>query len=280
MKIAVTGSKGMLARSLLPILNEENTVIALPKESLDITDKEAVYRIIKELSPDIVINCAAYTKVDRAEEERQKALLINGMGVQNLALVCAELNIPLCHISTDYVFDGSKNKPYTPFDNTNPINSYGESKKAGEKYIEWIMNKFYIIRTSWLYGEGGNNFVNTILRLAKEKGELRVVNDQIGSPTWTYTLSEAIKRLIMTGAYGIYHFTDDSSGGISWYDFAVEILKIMGIQIRIVPIKTEELSLPARRPPYSVLDTELLSLIADYRPLYWKDSLKNFLSYH
>lgn len=280
MKIAITGSKGMLAKTLVPVLSEEHNVFSFSKEDLDITNRVAVQRVIKDLSPDIIINCAAYTKVDKAEEEKEKAFLINGIGVQNLALICSDLSIPLCHISTDYVFDGTKNSPYTPFDSTNPINTYGESKRAGEQYIQWILNKFYIIRTSWLYGEGGTNFVYTILRLAKEKKELRVVSDQIGSPTSTSTLSEAIKRLIRTDAYGIYHFTDDSEGGISWFSFAKEILNIKSIKVDLLPIRTEDYPLPARRPPYSVLDTRIFSIITGYTPLNWKESLRNFLVLH
>lgn len=280
MKIAITGSKGMLAKTLVPVLSEEHNIFALSREDLDITNREAVQRVIKDLSPDIIINCAAYTKVDKAEEEKEKAFLINAIGVQNLASICSDLVIPLCHISTDYVFDGTKNSPYTPFDSTNPINTYGESKRAGEQYIQWILNKFYIIRTSWLYGEGGNNFVYTILRLAKERKELRVVSDQIGSPTSTSTLSEAIKRLIRTDAYGIYHFTDDSEGGISWFDFAKEILNIRSIKVDLLPIRTEDYPLPARRPPYSVLDTRIFSIITGYTPLNWKESLRYFLNLH
>ncbi|MFN3395764.1 MAG: dTDP-4-dehydrorhamnose reductase [Thermodesulfovibrionales bacterium] len=280
MRIVVTGSNGMLAKTLIPVLSEGHDVIGLTRESLDITDKGLAERVIKEVSPNIIINCAAYTKVDKAEEERERAFLINGKGVQNLALICADMNIPLCHISTDYVFDGRKNRPYTPFDNTNPVNTYGESKLSGERYIEWITGKFYVIRTSWLYGEGGNNFVYTILRLAKEKKELRVVNDQIGSPTSTLSLSNAIKRLITTGAYGIYHYTDDSEGGISWFDFAAEILKISSLKVNVSPIRTEEFPLPAKRPSYSVLDTEMFYLITGHRPLNWKDTLRNFLARH
>lgn len=280
MRIAVTGSKGMLAKTLIPVLSEGHDVIALPRESLDITDREMVRRVMRDISPDIVINCAAYTKVDKAEEDREKAFLINGTGVQNIALLCSDMDIPICHISTDYVFDGSKRRPYTPFDNTNPLNTYGESKLAGEKYIEWITKRFYIIRTSWLYGEGGNNFVYTILRLAKEKGELKVVNDQVGSPTSTLSLSRAIKRLIETGAYGIYHFTDDSGGGISWFDFAREIIRIKSIRVNLLPIRTEEFPLPARRPLYSVMDTGIFAIVTGYTPPNWMDSLRDFLTLH
>ena len=196
MKILVTGSEGMLAQDLKSVLGENNEIIPLSRQKMDITQKDAVIKNIKSSAPDIVINCAAYTKVDTAEEERKKAFQVNGIGVQNLAVACAEMQIPLCHISTDYVFDGRKNKPYTPFDAANPLSIYGESKLAGEKYIQWIMNKFYIVRTSGLYGRGGNNFVMTILRLAKERRAVKVVTDQICSPTFTLNLSTGIQKLI------------------------------------------------------------------------------------
>ena len=229
------------------------------------------------VSPDIVINCAAYTNVDRAEEERDKAFLINGVGAQNLALGCSNRNIPLCHISTDYVFDGTNDKPYTPFDDTHPINVYGESKLAGEKYVQWIMDKFYILRTSWLYGRGGNNFVKTIIRLANEGPEIKIVKDQIGSPTSTVTLSLAIRKLIETGAYGIHHLTDKTEGGISWYDFAKEIVRISSLNSKVLPITTAGFPRPAKRPLYSVLDTGLFSVVAGYNAPDWKEALKNYL---
>lgn len=278
MKILVTGSKGMLAHDLVPILKEVHEVIAPSEDVLDITVRDKVSRIIKENSPDIVINCAAYTKVDKAEEERSRTFLINGTGVQNLALVCHDGGIPLCHISTDYVFDGKKGKPYTPFDNTNPINTYGESKLAGEKYIQWLMNRFYIVRTSWLYGRGGSNFVSTILGIAKEKKVMRVVKDQIGSPTSTVSFSHAIKSLVDSGAYGIHHFTDETNGGISWYDFAKEIIRLSGFKTEVIPITTDEFPRPAKRPIYAVLDTLSFSEVTGYTPVNWKDALRAFLA--
>jgi dTDP-4-dehydrorhamnose reductase len=277
MKILITGAKGMLAHDLIPLLKEKHEVIARTREELDITARDRAYRSIHELSPDIVINCAAYTQVDKAEAEREKAFRVNGIGVQNLALACRVREVPLCHISTDYVFDGEKGSAYSPFDNTRPINVYGESKLAGEKYIQWLMNKFYIIRTSWLYGKGGSNFISTILKLSKERQEIKVVQDQKGSPTSTVSLSNAIRTLIETGAYGIYHFTDETGSGISWYDFAREIVKLSGQNTEIVPITTDEFPRPARRPRYSFLDTTFFSLVTDHAPEDWKKALKNYL---
>lgn len=278
MKILVTGARGMLAHDLIPLLRETDEVIACSREDLDVTSRDSAYRTLKKTTPDLVINCAAYTKVDKAEEEREKAFLVNGIGVQNLALVCCDRNIPILHISTDYVFDGEKRAPRTPFEGTNPINAYGESKLAGEKYLQWIMNRFYILRTSWLYGRGGNNFVSTILRLSKEKKEIRVVQDQKGSPTSTVTLSCAVKELVRSGAYGIHHFTDETEGGISWYDFAKAIVRLSGGEAKVIPATSAEFPLPAKRPAYSVLDISLFSPVTGYRPGDWKKALKEYLS--
>jgi len=278
MKILVTGSEGMLAQDLISILEENNETMPLSKQEMDITQKDAVIKNIKNNAPDVVINCAAYTKVDLAEEEREKAFHVNGIGVQNLAIACAEMQIPLCHISTDYVFGGRKNKPYTPFDATNPLSIYGESKLAGEKYMQWIMNKFYIVRTSGLYGRGDNNFVMTILRLAKERGAVKVVTDQICSPTYTVNLSAGIRKLIESGSFGIYHITDDSGDGISWFDYAREIISVAGIRAEIIPVTSEEFPRPAKRPAYSVLDTEITRLAINYTPEKREVALKKFLS--
>lgn len=277
MKILVTGAKGMLAHDLIPVLKERHEVMSLTLEDLDITKRDEVDKVIKKLCADLVINCAAYTQVDKAETEREKAFLVNGVGVQNLALLCSDRGIPLCHISTDYVFDGTKAAAYTPFDNTNPINAYGESKLAGEKYIQWIMNKFYIVRTSWLYGKAGNNFVAAILKLAKERRELAVVDDQKGSPTSTRSLSRGIERLIATGAHGIYHFTDETGGGITWYEFAGEIVRLSGSRTAIVPTTTDRFPRPAKRPSHSVLDVCLFPAVTGYNPVDWKTALKEYL---
>ena len=278
MKILITGSESMLARDLMPVLKENNEIIPLSKQEMDITQKDAVIKNIKRSAPDIVINCAAYTKVDTAEEERGKAFQVNGIGVQNIAIACAEMQIPLCHISTDYVFDGKKSKPYTPFDAPNPLNVYGESKLAGEKYIQWITNKFYIVRTSGLYGRGNNNFVITILRLAKEQSAVKVVTDQICSPTSTANLAAGIKKLIESGSFGIYHIADDSEDGISWFDYAREIVSMAGIRAEIIPVTSEEFPRPAKRPAYSVLDTEITRLSVNYTPEKREVALKKFLS--
>jgi dTDP-4-dehydrorhamnose reductase len=277
MKILVTGSKGMLAHDLIPVLREAHDVVGVDLGEMDITVRAQVGQTVKDVAPDIIINCAAYTQVDKAEEEEKTAFLVNAIGAQNLARVCADSGIPLCHVSTDYVFDGARRTPYTPFDHTNPLGVYGASKLAGERYIEWGLNRFYIIRTSWLYGKGGKNFVSTISRIAKERPVLRVVSDQVGSPTSTVTLARAIRALIATDAYGIHHFTDRTGNGISWYDFAREIVRLSGSSTDIVPIATEEYPLPAKRPSFSVLDTSLFPLFTGEEPTDWKEALRDYL---
>jgi dTDP-4-dehydrorhamnose reductase len=270
MKIMVTGAKGMLGQDLVPILRDHgHEVIPLVRQELDITDRKAVFEAIEHFHPQIVINCAAYTNVDQAEEERDLAYAINALGVQNLALACEEKKCELVQISTDYVFDGTKTTPYRPLDPPNPINWYGYTKYAGEKFVEWHCSRFYIVRTSWLYGKYGKNFVTTILKLAKEKEYLEVVDDQIGSPTHTKSLSRAIADLIQTGWYGIHHYTDDAGNGISWYEFAKTILELARSTIQVKPVKSNKLGKPAKRPHHSTLFVGLSQIE-------WKDELKAF----
>lgn len=279
MRIVVTGARGMLGTDLVCILEEnEHEVFATDVEELDITQFERVKKIVTDIHPDAVINCAAYTNVDKAELEPEKAFRINGIGVQNLVLVCKALDIDLCHISTDYVFDGAKQTPYTTDDSPNPVNVYGDSKLAGENYIRSVWTKFYILRTSWLYGKYGKNFVRTVLNLAEKQDELKVVDDQVGSPTWTITLSKVIARIVQTQRYGIYHVTDSTQNGISWYEFAKEIVMLSGFGMRVIPIKTEDFSLPAKRPKNSVLDLSALKLVLSADLPHWKKSLEDFLS--
>jgi len=279
MRVLVTGARGMLGTDLVCVLEEKgHEVFATDIEELDITQPDFLSKMIGDICPDVVVNCAAYTNVDKAEEEPENAYQINGLGVKNLALVCEDLDIDLCHISTDYVFDGTKEGPYTPDDPPNPINAYGQSKLAGEKYIQEIMKKFYIIRTSWLYGKYGKNFVYAVLDLAKKQSEIRIVDDQIGSPTWTVTLSKMIAKIIQTQKYGIYHVTDKTEKGINWYQFAREIVRLSGLDIKVVAIKTEDFPLKAKRPKSSVLDLVMVKMLLKEDLPFWKNSLKKFLS--
>jgi dTDP-4-dehydrorhamnose reductase len=242
---------------------------------LDITDTHAVSTLVESISPELIINCAAYTRVDDAEVEEAKALQVNGNGVRNLCTACLSMNIHLLHFSTDYVFDGTKPTPYTIHDKPNPINAYGRSKLAGEKHILKLLDQFYIVRTSWLFGLHGNNFIETMLGLAKSKKSINVVNDQSGCPTWTVHLSEAIADLIATKRYGSYNITN--SGSVTWYDFAREIFRLSGIDIKVTPVTSGRFPRPARRPANSVLDPNPLPDVLKREMPTWQQALKEYL---
>jgi dTDP-4-dehydrorhamnose reductase len=276
MRILITGAKGMLGTDLVPVLEgESHLVTATDIEELDITVADQIKDTVRATTPDVIINCAAYTQVDKAEEEPDMAFLINGKGTENIALVCREFGIDLCYLSTDYVFNGEKKGPYAPDDQTDPINTYGASKLAGENAIRNIWNRFYIIRTSWLYGKNGKNFVNTIQKLAKDKDEIRVVDDQIGSPTWTVSLARVLSKIIGTRKFGIYHVTDETEGGISWFRFAEEIVGLAHCDCRVIPVKSSEFPSPAKN---SVLDLATAKRVWEEDYPAWKESLQNFLT--
>ena len=276
MKVVVIGSKGMLAQDLIPMITTEHETLAFDINQVDITDKKSVFDLMGRVKPDLVINCSAYNLVDQAETDRQSAFSVNAYGVQHLAIACKDFGSALCHFSTDYVFDGKSTRPYRPDDEPNPISVYGESKRAGEVFVQSILNRFYIIRTSSLYGKNGNHFVYAILRMAKEKKVLRVVQDQCMSPTWTVSLAQGVMQLIRSENFGVYHLTDRTGGGISWFEFAKEILKVNGLSNEVEPITSQELMRPAKRPAYSVLDTGLFTLCSGYEPMPWQESLKCF----
>ena len=276
MRVLITGARGMLGQDITADDRARgHEVIAWDREELDITVLDNVRQSLSKVCPEVIINCAAYTNVDAAENEEDAALAVNGLGVRNLALACRELDIPLVHFSTDYVFDGYKQGKYGIFDSTNPINAYGRTKLCGEKFLSLISPKYYLIRTSWLFGHGGKNFIETMIRLAQEKSELSVVSDQRGCPTFTKDLSRAVLDLIETGAYGIYHITN--SGETSWFDFAKEIIKESGQFVTVRPISTEEFSSPAARPKNSVLDPFPLRETVGYLLPDWRDALKRYL---
>ena len=253
MKILVTGANGMFGQDLCPILEDVGAfVIETDVDTLDITQSDVVEKVLTDIHPDMVIDCAAYTNVDKAEEDLKTATLINFTGTENVAKACGKLEIPLVYISTDYVFDGTKTEPYTPADKPNPINNYGLTKLQGEEAVKKYCEKFYIARTSWLYGHYGKNFVETMISLA-EKREATVVDDQFGCPTWTVELANGILRLL-SKPFGTYHVC--GTGSTSWYDFAQEIFKQADLKVDLKPCKTEEFSRPAKRPKYSVMDNE------------------------
>ena len=264
----VVGASGMLGQDLCPVLEDFGyDVIETNSKILDITKKDYVFNFIEQNKPDIIFHLAAYTNVDLAEEEQKKAELINKEGTKNLAIISSKLDIPIVYISTDYVFDGEKNSPYTPKDKTNPINVYGKTKLMGEIEIQKHCKKFYIARTSWLYGINGKNFVDTMLKL-KDK-PLKVVNDQWGTPTWTADLSNALVE-ILNKPYGIYHL---SGGGkpTTWYNFAETIFEYANINPDLSPCTTDEYPRPAKRPKYSVLDNG--KMLRN-----WKSALKDYLN--
>lgn len=253
MKILVTGANGMLGQDLCPILEDVGAfVIETDVDTLDITNSDMTEQVITDVHPDMVIHCAAYTNVDKAEEDIQTAARINVTGTENLAKVCGKLDIPLVYISTDYVFDGTNIVPYKTDDKTNPINNYGLTKMQGEEAVKKHCKKYYIARTSWLYGIHGKNFVETMLSL-KDKEELKVVDDQVGCPTWTVELANGILKLLQK-PYGTYHVC--GSGQTSWYGFAKEIFKQSELEVNLKPCQTKEFPRPAKRPHYSVMDND------------------------
>ncbi|MGD9682366.1 MAG: dTDP-4-dehydrorhamnose reductase [Candidatus Obscuribacterales bacterium] len=273
-KLLVTGAGGMLGQTLTACLESRgHHVIPMPKEILDVTNYEQVAATLNEAAPHMVLHCGAYTKVDQAESEPGLAYLINGYGTENLAVSCASLGIPMLYISSDYVFDGQNNVPYTTWDATRPLSIYGKSKLAGEKAVQRHLSRFYIVRTSWLYGPNGRNFVDTIHNRALKGEALRVVADQIGSPTCTLSLAEIISDLIQTDRWGVYHATDD--GTTNWFEFAREIVR--ELDVPITPIETKDMKLPATRPKYSVLDKTTLIHTIGRELLPWQESLRNYL---
>ncbi|TEU04042.1 MAG: dTDP-4-dehydrorhamnose reductase [Dehalococcoidia bacterium] len=276
MKVLVTGAGGMLAEDLTSCLSERGyEIVALPRNRLDITDLGAIRAAANKSEPELMINCAAYTKVDKAEKEETRARTVNGFGVQNLCLLCQERDIPLVHFSTDYVFDGTKESPYTIYDEPNPISAYGRSKLLGEKYILWLLSKFYLIRTSWLFGLYGKNFIETMLELGQREKQISVVNDQRGCPTWTYHLAQAVVDLIETERYGIYHITN--SEPTTWFEFAREIFRLSGRDIEVLPVTSDQFPRPARRPQNSVLDPFPLTEVLLREMPSWRQALKEYL---
>jgi dTDP-4-dehydrorhamnose reductase len=275
MKILITGSNGMLGHDLTKILENNHELILTTSKTLDITDKEQVMDFILKSKPDVVINSAAYTDVDGCEENQDIAYGVNGQGVRNLAEACREVDCALVHISTDYVFDGSSTEPIAEDGEIGPISVYGKSKLQGEQAILEILDKFFIIRTAWLYGINGKNFPKTMLELAKNHSEITVVYDEVGTPTYTPDLAKAISELIETDCYGIYHLTN--SGSCSWCEFAKYIFKIAGKDVKVIPVTASEFARPAPRPSYSVLNNRNW-IDNGFEPLRsYKDAIKEYV---
>ncbi|WP_417195758.1 dTDP-4-dehydrorhamnose reductase [Bizionia sp.] len=281
-EVLITGSNGQLGKTVFA-LHQGNNYKALnftftTKATLDISNQEQVDRYFKSNNFNYCINCAAYTAVDRAEDEKEEAFLINAIGARNLAEACKKYGVILIHISTDFVFDGSKNEPYSETDIPNPINVYGASKLQGERNIQSILENYFIIRTSWLYSEFGNNFVKTMLRLGAEKEELHVVNDQIGSPTYAQDLVEVVLEIIISGnkKFGLYHFSN--KGAISWFEFAQAVFKLGQISIKLNSIQTKNYPTPARRPKNSVLESSKIETAFKITTADWKNGLHQVIA--
>mgnify|MGYP005637037509 CR=1 FL=1 len=286
MRILVTGKNGQLGKSIHKIVaNNEQTddFVFVGREELDLSNENNIARYFGGNAFDIIVNCAAYTAVDKAEEEQDLANQVNHLAVKQLAQIAKNQQAKLIHISTDYVFDGESDKPYIETDETNPINVYGRTKLAGEKAIqEFMPTDAIIIRTSWVYSEYGNNFVKTMLRLGKERGELNVVNDQIGSPTYATDLAEVILKIINNKSHQaqdqsteIYHYSNE--GEISWCDFAKEIFKIAKVDCKVNPITTRQYPTPAKRPKNTLMNKAKIAEIFSVNIPDWKESLKMYI---
>lgn len=251
MKVLITGANGMLGHDLIKVLKDNHELVLTTSKTLDITDKENTIEFIKKSKPDVVINSAAYTDVDGCESNQDLAYAVNGEGVRNLALGCKEVDCALVHVSTDYVFDGTATTPIEEDGEIGPISVYGKSKLKGEEAILEILDKYFIVRTAWLYGINGKNFPKTMLELAKNHSEITVVYDEVGTPTYTPDLAYGISQLIESDYYGIYHLTN--SGSCSWCEFAKYIFEIAQKDVNVIPVTASEFSRPAPRPSYSVL---------------------------
>ncbi|PSF38408.1 dTDP-4-dehydrorhamnose reductase [Aphanothece hegewaldii CCALA 016] len=282
-RILLIGSQGQVGQELQLILPQIGEVIGVGRDRLDLSDGEKLRQIIIEAKPDYLVNAAAYTAVDKAESELELANAINGIAPQIMATEAKKMGATFLHISTDYVFDGQKNTPYLETDSTNPLGAYGSSKLLGENAIQEVGGNSIILRTAWVYGTSGKgNFVKTMLRVGKEREQLKVVVDQVGSPTWAKDIADAIAKLLTSKtAPGIYHFTN--SGVVSWYDFAEAIFseaRQIGFPLcvkEVFPITTDQYPTPAKRPAYSVLSGQKITPLLGTYPPYWRDSLKQML---
>lgn len=274
--VLVTGKDSQLAQcieSLAPNYSDLKFIFKTSTE-LDITDRLQVNTVFKSSEQfNYCINCAAYTAVDKAESEKEKAYSINVEGVKNLVEACRDNKVTLIHISTDFLFNGTASKPYSEDSITNPLNIYGKTKLEGEQAIEQVLINYFIIRTSWLYSEYSHNFLKTMLRLSRERTEIGVVGDQIGNPTYAKDLAETVLQLIVsrTTSYGIYNYSNE--GVVSWYDFAKEIFRLSGSNIKLNKIETKDYPTPAIRPKYSVLNTEKIEQLLGLEIPNWKVSL-------
>ena len=277
MKVLVTGVKGQLGYDVVNELTKRgHESVGVDIDEMDITDGEACRRVITEAAPDAVIHCAAYTAVDAAEDNEDLCRRVNADGTRNIALVCRDLDIKMVYISTDYVFDGQGTRPWEPDDARDPLNVYGVTKCEGEMAVEELVKKFFIVRIAWVFGVNGKNFIKTMLRLGQERGAVSVVDDQIGSPTYTYDLARLLVDITESEHYGRYHATNE--GLCSWYEFACEIFKQAGMtDVKVTPVDSSQFPAKAKRPMNSRMDKSKLAANG-FTPLpAWQDALSRNL---
>ena len=277
MKILVTGVKGQLGYDVVKELEKRGIeAVGVDIDEMDITDAASVDKVIKEANPDAVIHCAAYTAVDAAEENEDLCRKVNADGPRNIARVCKELDIKMIQISTDYVFDGTGERPWEPDDQCGPKSVYGQTKYEGELAVQETLDKYFIVRIAWVFGINGKNFVKTMLGLSEKYDTLRVVNDQFGSPTYTYDLAKLLVDMVLTDKYGIYHATNE--GICSWYDFACAIFKEAGIEMNVIPVTSEEYGAKANRPANSRMSKEKLVENGFAKLPAWQDALSRYVA--
>jgi dTDP-4-dehydrorhamnose reductase len=275
MKIIILGGKGQLGKEFENFLKDKAEIYSFSHLELDVLNQELLIKKIQEIKPEVVINCSAYTKVDKAEEEKEECIKVNAIGAKNVSYASYKVGAKVIYFSTDYIFDGEKESPYTELDSPNPISTYGRSKLLGEIYTSKHNPNHLILRISWLYGINGRNFVKTIIKKAKEEKELKIVSDQKGSPTYTLDVVKQTWELIKKDKVGIYHSANQ--GETSWYEFAKKIIEKLKINVKISPIKTGEYPALAKRPKYSVLDNHLLKLEGINIMRDWETALNEFL---
>lgn len=276
MKVLVTGVKGQLGYDVMAELAKRNIeAIGVDIDEMDITDKISVEKVIGEAAPDVVVHCAAYTAVDAAEDNEALCRRVNADGTRNIAEVCKKLDCKMVYISTDYVFDGQGTRPWEPDDERHPLNVYGQTKYEGELAVQENLSKYFIVRIAWVFGKNGKNFVKTMLKLAETHDKLTVVNDQFGSPTYTYDLARLLVDMIQTDKYGIYHATNE--GICTWYEFACEIFRQAGVKIEVTPVPASEYPTKAKRPENSRLDKDKLTENGFERLPSWQDALGRYI---
>lgn len=277
MKVLVTGINGQLGHDVMGELKKRgHEAVGVDIEEMDITDAGCVKRVMTQTAPEAVIHCSAYTAVDRAEEEVELCRRVNAEGTKNVAEVCAGLDCKLLYLSTDYIFSGEGERPWEPGDEPDPLNIYGLTKFEGEQEIKSRMDKYFILRISWVFGVNGNNFIKTMLRLGRENGAVRVVDDQIGSPTYTYDLAVLLVDMIETEKYGEYHASNE--GTCSWYEFAKEIFAAAGMnEVEVTPVSSEEFPAKAKRPKNSRMSKEKLVKNGFNKLPSWQDAVKRYV---